>query len=567
MIAITACTFLLIPIFVTAAATAEPVVQRNEEASIALVSDPVSDVAAPLFSSSLFEPSATAPAVIRYNAPKVELFIGYSYLRAVPSIDAANRLVWLNGGSTSLAYNFNRYVGLVGDFGGFADSELNLTGKSSSHAVDSSGKVFTYLVGPRFSYRKYNRVTPFAQVLAGGAYASAVTLSTCAAVCQLLPSETGFAMTAGVGVDLRVRRHLAIRLVQAEYLMTRFEDRTTGETAMQNDIRLSSGLVFRFGGGPRIPEPELSYSCSVNPSSAYPGDAIEVSGSAINLNSQRTAVYTWSSDGGTVTGTSGNAKIDTTNIAPGTYTLKGHLSEGINPRENADCNTPYTIKAYESPTLSCSANPTSILIGGSSTITAAAVSPQGRPLTYSYSATAGSVTGTGPSAAFAAADSPASVVTVTCNVADDKGHSASATTPVTIEAPAAAPKPVISQLCSVDFDRDSRRPTRVNNEAKACLDQVALSLQSSSDAKLALVGDASQPEKDGKRLASERAVNTKAYLVGEKGIDASRIAIYTGSENGKKVATILIPDGATFDATGVLAVDEREIKARPRDQK
>jgi hypothetical protein len=45
-------------------------------------------------------------------------------------------------------------------------------------------------------------------------------------------------------------------------------------------------------------------------------------------------------------------------------------------------------------------------------------------------------------------------------------------------------------------------------------------------------------------------VNTKAYLVGEKGIDSSRIAVYTGAQNGKVVSIVLIPADATFDATG-----------------
>ncbi len=65
----------------------------------------------------------------------------------------------------------------------------------------------------------------------------------------------------------------------------------------------------------------------------------------------------------------------------------------------------------------------------------------------------------------------------------------------------------------------------MDNEAKACLDEVALALQSNSDAKLAIVGNASSKEKGGKKLATQRAVNTKAYLVGEKGIDSSRIAV------------------------------------------
>jgi outer membrane protein OmpA-like peptidoglycan-associated protein len=106
-------------------------------------------------------------------------------------------------------------------------------------------------------------------------------------------------------------------------------------------------------------------------------------------------------------------------------------------------------------------------------------------------------------------------VAVTCNVVDDKGQTASGTTAVTVAVPVAAPKPVTSDLCSIHFDRDIRRPSRVDNEGKACLDEIALNLQRDSDAKLAIVGNAATGEKGGNKLAADRAVNTKAYLVSE----------------------------------------------------
>jgi outer membrane protein OmpA-like peptidoglycan-associated protein len=109
---------------------------------------------------------------------------------------------------------------------------------------------------------------------------------------------------------------------------------------------------------------------------------------------------------------------------------------------------------------------------------------------------------------------------------------------------------MVSEMCSISFARDARRPSRVDNAGKACLDEVALNLQSNSDEKLALVGNAASGENGGEKLARERAVNTKAYLVGEKGIDSSRIAVYTNAQDGKVVSTILIPAGATFDTSG-----------------
>ena len=143
---------------------------------------------------------------------------------------------------------------------------------------------------------------------------------------------------------------------------------------------------------------------------------------------------------------------------------------------------------------------------------------------------------------------------MTCNVADDKGQTGSGTTAVTVAAPVAAPKPLTSELCAIHFDRDVRRPDRVDNEGKACLDEIALNLQSNSDAQLAVVGNTAGQEIGGNKLATQRAINTKAYLVGEKGIDPARIIVYTGSQDGKIVSTTLIPAGASFDSTGDTAV-------------
>jgi hypothetical protein len=129
------------------------------------------------------------------------------------------------------------------------------------------------------------------------------------------------------------------------------------------------------------------------------------------------------------------------------------------------------------------------------------------------------------------------------------------TTSVTVAVPVAAPRPTTSSLCSIGFKRDARRPSRVDNEAKACLDEIALDLQKSSDTKLALVGNAGHDEKGGIKLASERAINTKTYLVKEKGIDPSRINLYTGSQDEKTVSSTLIPVEDTFDTTGSTPVE------------
>ncbi len=161
---------------------------------------------------------------------------------------------------------------------------------------------------------------------------------------------------------------------------------------------------------------------------------------------------------------------------------------------------------------------------------------------------------------------------------DDKGQTASCTTTVNVEAPPPPPVPKTQTLCSINFDRDTKRPARVDNEAKACLDDVALNLQRQTDATAVLVGSKTAapeaaPTKKSKKnakpeadLAAQRAVNTKAYLVTEKGIDASRISVRTGTTDANQVQNYLVPTGATFDndVQGTTAVDETAVTAQVR---
>ena len=378
----------------------------------------------------------------RSDFTRVELFLGYSYLRAVPTLADGNRFVWLNGGSTSIAFNFNRYLGLVGDFGGFDDSELRLNGinGSASKVVDSSGTAYTYLVGPRLWFRNHNRITPFVQALFGGVHASEVTLSSgCTDIgCTPLPSENKFAMTAGGGLDLKVSHHFAIRIIQAEYLMTRFENFSTGASASQNDMRLSSGIVFRLGGN-TAPPLSATLACSANPASVFPGDPVTVTATAGNLEPKLNVTYSLTGPG--VTATESTATVATATLAPSSYTVNCGVKEGrpgkegLKPWESATATATFVVKAFEPPTIGCSASPSDIRPGETSTVSATGLSPQNRPLTYNYSAASGTLSGSGPAAVFNSAGAPAGSTAITCSVTDDKGQVATANTNVTITAP------------------------------------------------------------------------------------------------------------------------------------
>jgi outer membrane protein OmpA-like peptidoglycan-associated protein len=493
-------------------------------------------------------------------ASRIDIFAGYSYLAphgsvTIPSganigIDGPVSYSSINYGAIgSFNYFFNRYVGGQVEYANHPD------GNNDGASTGQLGMVFRYPTA---------EITPFVHadagyVRLGGPYKQ--------------PYTYGPALTIGGGLDYALPflgGHLGLRLFQAdyEYFHANFGPQPpypTGGRANLKVARLSTGLVYHMGS--ILPPPPVTYACTAAPSPAFPGDPITVTGTATNLNPKKTATYSWTGNEGVkVTGDNTTGAVDTTGLNPGNYTVTGHVSEGQKVGLFADCTANFTIKQYDPPTLSCSANPTTVQPGGTATITAQGVSPQNRPLTYTFSASAGQISGTGNTATLSTTGAPAGSITITGNVQDDKGQTATCTASVNVEAPPPPPAPKTKTLCSINFDRDTKRPGRVDNEAKACLDDVALNLQQQTDASAVVVGEAASGEKHADTLAAQRAVNTKDYLVTEKGIDASRISVRTGTQGNKEVENYLVPAGATFDSDipGTTAVDESTVKVQSR---
>lgn len=170
------------------------------------------------------------PAKAQDGTPKFELYAGYDYVRfnvtakvtGFPPSQSFNA----NVGGGQFEYKPNNWFGIVGDMSGYG-----VMGSNSQLAAGA----FSYLFGPRINLG-HGKITPFTQVLLGGIWATSGIGGG--------GSQSHFAMTAGGGVDLKVSRHIAIRLVQAEYFMTKFPD---GLNNRQNNFRFSTGIVFRFG--------------------------------------------------------------------------------------------------------------------------------------------------------------------------------------------------------------------------------------------------------------------------------------------------------------------------------
>jgi hypothetical protein len=213
---------------------------------------------------------------------------------------------------------------------------------------------------------------------------------------------------------------------------------------------------------PASPPPTVS--CSANPPTVVLGSSTTITAVATSPEG-RPLTYSWTASSGTVSGNSNIATLNTTGTIASTITVicKVTDSQGL----TASATTVVTVSAPVSqpPTVSCSANPSTVTLGGAAAITAIASSPEGRPLTYSWSASSGTISGSGSSATVNTSGAAAGTITVNCRVTDSQGLSASATTAIIVNAPASAPPTI----------RCSANPSAVTLGGSAAITAVASS--------------------------------------------------------------------------------------------
>lgn len=514
-----------------------------------------------ILSITLIATSALAPFAAGQAAPaasgapalsRVDLFGGYAYFKPFNSdIGNVDYPAIPFGADGSVAAYFTRHFGLQAE------------GNYSPNGPSDNNCAYTAQAGPivRFSA---GRVVPFAHLLGGGAIVGGPRAQTC--------NTWGYGGTVGGGLDYILpafHDHIALRPIQADFLYAHIDNGPIaaggfyGGIGQITAVRASAGIVFRFGNmNPGGSEPP-TFNCSAEPAQVFPGDPVTLTASTLNLNPKQKPKYIWTSSGGKASGEGSSAGIDTVGMQPGVYQVSGQLVEGTKERLVASCTTSFTVRAYQPPTIACSASRSAINSGDQVAIKASATSPQNRPLTYSYGTTAGSIVGEGPVASLSTTGVSPGNITVTCNVVDDKGQAASNTVSLVVAIPPPPPvvevvKPTMQSLCSITFDRDRKRPDRVDNEAKGCLDDVALTLNRDAASKLLIVG--SHADKETNSDSAIRAMNAAEYLTREKGVDPSRLDLRIGPDNSRSVAMMLVPPGAAVDASGATSFDTSSVK-------
>lgn len=341
----------------------------------------------------------------------------------------------------------------------------------------------------------------------------------------------------------------------------------------------ANGFVFHIGFGkrpPRIPPPPPNRPPTVNleadKTEVVDGEPVQLFARAMDPDND-ILIYTWTTSAGQLAGAGPHMTLKTTGINPTVgappvdVTVSVTVDDGRGGYDTATRtirvksppppppppNRPPVIESINYEVVGTPHVEGQITDGEIVRIWAIARDPDGDPLTYRWTASAGRLQGTGQEVTLdttnitAGPGAPPVTVTIHLTVDDGRGGTDEGSTTLTVHS---IEKPKPERVAKDLIFRQAS--SRVNNVHKAILDDVALRLEQDPTAILVIDGhqDASEPP----NLSRRRAENVKRYLVREKGIDPDRIVVrFFGArrphpsgkrELNRRVELWIVPSGA-----------------------
>jgi hypothetical protein len=195
-------------------------------------------------------------AALAQDYAKVEVPLGYSYMRFNPENSNTVSGFSLNGGGGGVTFFFNHALGITAEFNGYGSLTKTFTFPATANSpcpqgctVTANANLFTYNVGPVLKYRAQH-FEPFVETLFGGAHSNVYQnlLKACTNACttSLSPSNNAWDFVIGGGLDVPVTKSIAIRPAQFDFVLTRFGNSFTKGNQNQSNFRYQAGIVFRF---------------------------------------------------------------------------------------------------------------------------------------------------------------------------------------------------------------------------------------------------------------------------------------------------------------------------------
>jgi peptidoglycan-associated lipoprotein len=198
------------------------------------------------------------------------------------------------------------------------------------------------------------------------------------------------------------------------------------------------------------------------------------------------------------------------------------------PPAGAAATTPAAASTNRPPTVKAMCDPCTVEVGKTSTVSADAQDPDGDPLTYRWTAPAGTfATATSRQTPWTA---PMVVGPVVTTVTVDDGHGHTASDSVTIQVIRPVQKEIVFEDVYFDFDRSSLRP-----EAQRILDEAVAAMSANPTLQITIEGYTCNigTAEYNLALGERRAKAVRDYLVG-KGVGADRLRTVSYGEERPK---------------------------------
>jgi len=267
-----------------------------------------------------------------------------------------------------------------------------------------------------------------------------------------------------------------------------------------------------------------------------------------------------------VNGGGASVEVPTGGLACGSYTVTSSITATVPAVDcpadcvttgTTTCNTSFSVNEAPCPPISCDITATPGTVRPGERVTLRANGRGEGSLNYNWTTTAGTLSSsTGAEVTLDTTGAAAGTITVTVSTTTDRSRcgeacpGGSCSTTVAVQTEEIKPVYPVSPCGPIFFPYNS---ARINNEHKACLDEIALRLQ--QDPRSSLVVDGHRDSKERVGISLTRANNARDYLVNEKGVDAARITIRNfgdtcAHESGdpalnRRVEFWLLPEGAS----------------------
>jgi len=188
---------------------------------------------------------------------RVDAFVEYSYLRFNPGISQLHSRSF-NGGGVGFEINLGQMFAIKGEFMGYGSTNFTTTftspivtphGTIPPGTYNSQANMFTYMFGPVVRL-PISKVAPFGEILFGGSNTNGyVNLSRSivagGGTIAASPTQHPYTMAVGGGLDIHLSRHIALRPIEIDYVLTRYSNPITNVNN-QNSFRYLGGLIYKF---------------------------------------------------------------------------------------------------------------------------------------------------------------------------------------------------------------------------------------------------------------------------------------------------------------------------------